>query len=200
MAAQPGLFAGESYLQAVLDAFPAPTLIVDAGLHVLDSNRAADEFLRDDAAATLETFNGHLMHCLTAERAADGCGTTESCSDCILRQTVVAVSQGERRFRTMVKLRVRRDGMTGEVWYIVNGAPFDYEGAPLVIISLEDVTEVAELRRIIPICAHCRKVRDVNEFWQDVEQYLDRHTGVEFSHGICPDCMREHCPEVRLDD
>lgn len=50
------------------------------------------------------------------------------------------------------------------------------------------LNEVKALRGIIPICASCKKIRDDNGFWQQVEVYVSAHSDVMFSHGCCPEC------------
>lgn len=55
--------------------------------------------------------------------------------------------------------------------------------------------EVKTLRGMVPICSSCKKIRDDQGYWQQVETYVHAHTGAEFSHGICPDCMRRLYPE-----
>ncbi len=57
------------------------------------------------------------------------------------------------------------------------------------------VEEVRTLRGIIPICSYCRKVRDDQGSWQQVETYVSEHTEAAFSHGICPRCYTENWPE-----
>ena len=58
------------------------------------------------------------------------------------------------------------------------------------------VEEVRTLRGIIPICSYCRKVRDDQGSWEQVEAYVSRHTEAAFSHGICPRCYTEHWSEA----
>ncbi|MFH0726923.1 MAG: hypothetical protein V2B19_11335 [Pseudomonadota bacterium] len=60
----------------------------------------------------------------------------------------------------------------------------------LVLLVIEDISEIAELRRIIPICSICRKVRDDTESWTRVEAYFKNNWDVDFSHGLCPDCYK----------
>jgi hypothetical protein len=57
--------------------------------------------------------------------------------------------------------------------------------------------EVRKLRGIIPICAHCKKIRDDRGAWNQLEAYIQRHSEAQFSHGICPDCMERHFPELK---
>ena len=50
------------------------------------------------------------------------------------------------------------------------------------------LTEVKQLRGIIPICASCKKIRNDGGLWQQVEAYIEEHSDADFSHSICPDC------------
>jgi hypothetical protein len=54
---------------------------------------------------------------------------------------------------------------------------------------------LTELKRILPICAHCKKIRNDDQYWHSVEQYFKVHMDLDFSHGICPDCMRKNYPD-----
>jgi PAS domain S-box-containing protein len=51
------------------------------------------------------------------------------------------------------------------------------------------LAEVKTLRQILPLCSYCRKIRDDENYWDTVENYISRHTSTMFSHGICPSCM-----------
>jgi len=56
--------------------------------------------------------------------------------------------------------------------------------------------EVKSLRGILPICMHCKKIRDDTGYWQQVEQYVTENTDAQFSHSLCPDCMQSEYPGV----
>jgi AmiR/NasT family two-component response regulator len=51
--------------------------------------------------------------------------------------------------------------------------------------------EVKRLRGILPICANCKKIRDDQGYWQQIETYIRDHSEADFSHGICPDCIKK---------
>jgi PAS domain S-box-containing protein len=51
------------------------------------------------------------------------------------------------------------------------------------------LAEVKSLREILPICSYCRKIRDDENHWDTVENYISSHTTSRFSHGICPTCL-----------
>jgi phosphoserine phosphatase RsbU/P len=55
--------------------------------------------------------------------------------------------------------------------------------------------QIKTLRGILPICASCKKIRDDQGYWNQVEVYVREHTEAEFSHGICPECVRKLYPE-----
>ena len=62
--------------------------------------------------------------------------------------------------------------------------------------ELEDaLSEVKKLSGLLPICASCKKVRDDNGYWRQIESYIRDHSEAEFSHGICPNCAQELYPE-----
>ena len=50
--------------------------------------------------------------------------------------------------------------------------------------------EVSKLKRLLPICSYCKKIRDDGDYWKEIETYLHDHTGADFSHGVCPECMK----------
>ena len=54
----------------------------------------------------------------------------------------------------------------------------------------EALAQVRQLRGLLPICSYCKKIRDDQNYWEQVEGYLARHAAVQFSHGICPDCWQ----------
>jgi len=59
--------------------------------------------------------------------------------------------------------------------------------------------EIKTLRGIIPICANCKKIRNDNGYWEQVELYISKHTTAQFSHGICPECVKKLYPDLRKD-
>ncbi len=56
------------------------------------------------------------------------------------------------------------------------------------------LAEINELRGYIPICANCKKVRDDEGYWQQVEQYISERTDAQFSHSLCPECTEKLYP------
>lgn len=55
--------------------------------------------------------------------------------------------------------------------------------------------QIKTLKGIVPICSFCKKIRNDKGFWDQLEAYISRHTDAKFSHGICPNCIKEHYSE-----
>jgi PAS domain-containing protein len=93
-------------------------------------------------------------------------------------------------------------------WIFDRGVPFDDEKGNFAgfIGSCIDVTErveaeealrinlenqIKQLKGIIPICSYCKKIRNDEESWQQLESYISAHSDALFSHGMCPTCFDE---------
>ncbi len=69
-----------------------------------------------------------------------------------------------------------------------------------LMISERLQAEIKTLGGLLPICAHCKKIRDDNGYWNQVESYIREYSRAEFSHGICPECADEYYPDMDLND
>jgi len=59
----------------------------------------------------------------------------------------------------------------------------------------ESLRTINKLKSLLPICMFCKKVRTDEDYWQQLEDYIHEQTGTDFSHGICPDCLKKYYPE-----
>jgi len=57
--------------------------------------------------------------------------------------------------------------------------------------------EIRTLRGIVPICSYCKKIRDDEGYWSQVEKYVSDHTEAKFSHGICPACLQRELSAMK---
>jgi sigma-B regulation protein RsbU (phosphoserine phosphatase) len=55
---------------------------------------------------------------------------------------------------------------------------------------LRYTTQVRQLEEMLPICSYCKKIRDDQNYWQQLEGYIKERTGSDFSHSVCPDCFQ----------
>lgn len=65
-------------------------------------------------------------------------------------------------------------------------------------VRLQDALDrIKTLTGLIPICAGCKKIRDDKGYWNQLEEYLEKHSGASFSHGLCPECFGRFFPDAK---
>jgi PAS domain S-box-containing protein len=65
-----------------------------------------------------------------------------------------------------------------------------------LIAKLEgSLAKVKQLSGLLPICGHCKKIRNDEGYWDQIESYIQKHSEAVFSHGICRDCAKKHYPD-----
>ena len=65
------------------------------------------------------------------------------------------------------------------------------------IMELENaLSNIRQLQGLLPICSYCKKIRDDQNYWQQVEEYIAQHTEAKFSHSICPECYEKVLLEI----
>ena len=66
-----------------------------------------------------------------------------------------------------------------------------------LIHELQDaLANIKTLRGLLPICSYCKKIRDDKGYWNRIESYIQDHSGAEFTHGMCPECMKKLYPDL----
>jgi hypothetical protein len=63
------------------------------------------------------------------------------------------------------------------------------------LLMFQDISEVFVKRNIVPICMHCKMIRDEQDNWRSVEGLFDKGAEIDYSHGICPNCLKIHHPK-----
>jgi ligand-binding sensor protein len=64
----------------------------------------------------------------------------------------------------------------------------------------DKTTELKILKGLLPICCHCKKIRDDKGYWNQIESYIHEHSEAKFSHGICQECAKKLYPDVAIYD
>jgi len=66
-----------------------------------------------------------------------------------------------------------------------------------LIHELQDaLANIKTLRGLLPICSYCKKIRDDKGYWNRIESYIQDHSGAEFTHGMCPECLKKFHPDL----
>lgn len=70
-----------------------------------------------------------------------------------------------------------------------------------LITQLKDAnSQIKTLSGIVPICSYCKEIRDDKGYWNQLEKFISEHSSAQFSHSICPKCMKKMHPEINLDE
>lgn len=185
---------GDSYYKTILNAIPLIIFVVDEDVRIHDLNNAAAMVFGSNKATVLKRRGGEVLHCLHWHDVPEGCGRGEFCQTCIIRNSVKASLQGQTVTRRRTKVELLQGESKKELELLITASPLPSNDEPLVLLIIEDISEMTTLRDIIPICVKCKKVRDDQKYWHSVEAYFKDYIGVDFSHGLCPTCMKEFYP------
>lgn len=102
--------------------------------------------------------------------------------------------------------RVTNDGKILDVLLMLTSLKDDSGIINSIATTERDITEIKKKQRadlkkligILPICASCKRIRDDEGYWQQVEVFIRNKSEVEFSHSICPECAIKLYPEINL--
>ncbi len=190
----------ERYSRIVLDALPVAVLLVDKDFRVYDLNEAAANLSDSRPEMMLPSIGGAVLHCLHAANPDNDCGDDQSCSDCVFRNSIRSCLAEQAVQRRRMFFQSVQNGEAREFDLLVTVAPLPLRERTLALMVLENITEHTALRALIPICMHCKKIRDDEKCWQRLEAYFHHRAGVNFSHSVCPECMQLHYPDIHLQD
>lgn len=173
----------------LMDILPAMVWLMDPStLAITFRNRTSREFGGSTAAGDAVDEWKNIIHP----------------DDMARYMSEVPAAFAERRSVSIEFRALRADGVYR--WVVDQAVPyFDHDGSLACYVgSTLDITEQVEakealrdrqraelvqLRSLLPICAHCKKIRDAEGRWREVEDYVGAHMPADFSHGLCPECL-----------
>ena len=183
-------------LKTIFDVMPSMVFVVDKDVRVQEYNSAASDLIMSERNIVLKQRAGDILHCIHSKDVAEGCGRAPYCEKCIIRNSVADAFQGSRTVRRRTKLELIRDEQNVLIYALITVSPFIFHEALFALLVIEDISEIAELQRLIPICVSCRQVRDDNETWMRVETYFKGNWDVDFTHGLCPACFKVEMDKI----
>ena len=190
----PHLFEDDVFLMNIFNAIPFPTFVVDDDVRILFWNSAALNLLGEEAV--FQRRSGEVLHCIHSRETEEGCGHAPYCKTCIVRNSVNEAVHDGRVSRKKTVLDLITDEGTTEVPLLVTTSPFQFLQQSLAVLILEDIREIMQIGGLLPICTKCKKIRTPENQWEPVERYIKNHLAdVDFTHGICPDCIKDVFPE-----
>jgi hypothetical protein len=72
----------------------------------------------------------------------------------------------------------------------------EHEREELILELKNALAQIRTLRGLLPICSSCKKIRDDRGYWNTLETYIVEHSEAEFTHGLCPECLKKYFPDV----
>ena len=182
----------------IFNAISRPILIIDLNYRIVDANQAACTLIK----LPYDQVIGHSCHHLSHRNEKPCWENTEMY--CPVKLSI----ENQKPMRVVHE---HKHDAPIKIEEIIATPVFDENGTLSYIIEeLRDISELLKisngslpsenrhnhLREFIPICAACKKIRDESGHWQQFEHYLGNCLDAQFSHSICPDCMKARYPEL----
>jgi len=183
------------FLQEILDAIPAMLLIVDNDVQILHLNATASSGLGLDIRDVHHKRGGEALHCVHATDVPGGCGRGPACRECIIRNAVTNAVQGNKTYRKATRMKLVNNSSTTELQLLITASPFKFEEKSYILLTLENISELIRLKSLLPICMHCKKIRNDEGYWNNIAVYFNTQLDVEFSHGLCEECLVKFYPQ-----
>ena len=187
----------DHYLRTILDTLPSAVFVVDQEFKIFDLNPSATKLFGIKPDTILHRLSGEAMHCMHAMASNNCCGTTEYCPDCVIRNSIEAAFKSKATHKQKNKMKIQKNGDVSDIHMLVTASSFTYKEGAFVLLVLEDITEFISLQRLIPICSSCKKIRNDENYWEAVADYLRKHTDLEFTHGLCSECADNLYPHIK---
>lgn len=188
-----------SFLRCVIDAIPSFVLVVDDDMRIHHYNAAATRLLGTDDAVVIRHRGGDALHCIHSTDDPGGCGRGEFCKTCVIRSVVGQAVTGKGTTRLTTRMELVASATVKKIHLQISASPFPRGIDALVLLVLEDISQIIELGKLLPICMYCKKIRDDRQYWEHAESYFSRHWDVRFSHGLCPACANEQMQSLGLE-
>ncbi len=185
-------------LRTILDLVPAAIFILDVDTRILGMNINAIKLTGKELDQFDQQLCGNVLQCIHALEAPAGCGTNESCPDCVIRNTIAECCSGKNVVGRRADILLKRNNGIYKGIFSISASSFQNNGTTLCLLSMEDVSEIVLLRNLVPICCKCKSVRTDKAYWESIEKYLHDNFGTLVSHGICPKCAKEYYPDFDI--
>lgn len=198
--AQARMKESEARLRAVLEAVQVGIVVIDPHTHrIADANPAALRMI----GAPLEDIKGRVCHLFLCSTQEGACPITDLKRKLDNEERELLTADGRRIpvLKTVVRMQMDgRDHLLESFVDISERKAAEAERETLIGELRTALSEIRRLRGFLPICASCKKIRDDEGYWHQIESYIRDRADVDFTHSICPDCQEKLYPELFEDE
>ncbi|MFO7697450.1 MAG: histidine kinase N-terminal 7TM domain-containing protein [Anaerolineae bacterium] len=179
---------------AAIEAMKDGWLVIDPADRIVDLNPAAQAILARHGVVSARAVNltGRRMSILSPVLSP----MLRAQMDPAVREQPVQVGRGAtaHQYRVTQSEIVDRYGEPAGHVLTLHDVTREIAGQGerdrLILALQQALAEVTQLSGLLPICAECKKIRDDQGYWTQLEEYLRQHSDATFTHGLCPDCAR----------
>jgi hypothetical protein len=183
-------------LKSIFDAIPSPAFLFSEELIAVAANQYAVNVSGDAPLSLLRRKTGDVFGCFHSRKLSLACEDCPRLHDCVFISTLHSAFKGVRVVKVRAKLGILKENQNCPYFCLITASPLELDGQRYCLMILEDIGELVELQGILPICSYCKKIRNDERAWQQMEGYLSSHLDVTFSHGVCPDCLKVQMAEL----
>ena len=172
-----GLFESIEFCLALLGTIPVPIYVVakDDSLIMLnsDEDRTYPDYLSPD------NTNEKGFKCIDK-------------NDPFIYGVVTECRTKKHKISRKGICRVKMGSKHAERVIVIHGTFFETNDNEFILLSIEDVTELEQLKGLLPICMECNKIfEEEKQEWTRIDHYVSNHSSTNFSHGLCPVCAEK---------
>ena len=197
--AEAALRESEGRFHEFMNRGPANAYIKDAEGRFLYVNEPLARAFQRPADQWLGRTDEDIIGAEAAQPVQEHDLTVFNTEEMVVTQEIAATPDGRTHYWLSYKFLLRSaDGhkrLGGLSFDITDRKATESEHERLISELREALAQVKTLTGFIPICASCKNIRDDAGYWQQIEQYLSKHSDLEFTHGICPPCLEKLYPE-----
>ncbi len=184
--------------KAIFDALPSMIFVVDGDARIFEYNEAAGRLFAASREYAIKRRTGEILHCVHSLETPEGCGRAPACTDCVVRASIRQAADGARIVRQRVRIQLSLDGAVVSIFALITATPFEFQNRPMILLVIEDLKDISEIEKLIPICCVCRKIRTDEDSWVALETYFKNTWDADFSHGYCPECRSAELEKISV--
>ncbi len=173
--------SGESAIRAIKQVRP-DIILLDVMMPGIDGFETCRRLKADEATRDIPVIFMTALTDTVDEVKGFNIGAVDYITKPIQVETVMARVRTHMTIRRLQKTVEKNNELLGEKNTLLQEKNSELE---------EALASIKILKGLVPICGKCKKIRDDKGFWNNLETYIEKHTDVLFSHGLCPECMDE---------